>query len=90
LNPADVQGYTWTSVDGLIWTLMDPTEFRYRRIEQLLRDGRTLIGVGIAYESDEDDTGEGTVWTAQLPRPAGPGPGTSPRPADNNGGCGGG
>jgi hypothetical protein len=88
LNPADVQGFTWTSVDSRAWKLMDPEGLRFRRIEQLLRDGRTLIGVGFAYDSDEDDSGEGTVWTARLPASGEPGLGSNPRPNKGGGGCG--
>jgi hypothetical protein len=89
LDPSDIQGLTWTSTDGQSWTPMPLDEFLHKRIDHLFRDGRTLIGVGLAYEED-GGTATGSVWTARLPAlaPQGPGPTPAPTPTPDPGGCG--
>ena len=75
LDPADIQGLTWTSVDGLTWTLRSLEHFNRQRIDHLLVVDRTLYGVGASY-ANPDRLLEGAVWTANLPAlpPAGPRP----------------
>ena len=88
LDPADIQGLTWTSVDGLTWTLMPLEDFNRQRIDHLLLVGRTLYGVGASY-ANPDRLLEAAVWTATLPElpPAGPGP-IRPTPETPTDGCG--
>ena len=50
-------------------------EFLSNRIGDLFRNGRTLIGIGIAYEEDSGAP-SGGIWTVRSPAIA-----TLPRPA---------
>jgi hypothetical protein len=90
LDPSDIQGLTWTSVDGRSWTAMPQEEFLYKRIDYLFRDGRTLIGVGLSYDPEGGTSDNAGVWTAKLPpiTPLGPGPTPAPTPTPEPGGCG--
>jgi hypothetical protein len=90
LDPSQIQGYVWTSLDGRSWTAMPNEDFLYKRIDHLFRDGRTLIGVGLSYDLDRSTADNGGVFTAKLPRlaPAGPGPTPAPTPTPDEGGCG--
>jgi hypothetical protein len=86
----EIQGFTWTSLDGLTWAQMPLEGFVRGRIDQLFRDGRTLIGVGVRYDEEDLDVAIGTVWTARLPSvaPAGPALTPAPTPSTEPGGCG--
>ena len=86
----DIQGFTWTSLDGLTWARMPLDGFVGARVDQLFRDGRTLFGVGARYDEEVSDMAFGAVWTARLPQlqPAGPAPTAAPTPTPEPGGCG--
>jgi hypothetical protein len=89
LDPADYQGASWTSTDGLLWTRMPDDGWKSQWIEQLRRFNRTLIGIGIDY-TGSNDQGVGAIWTAKLPDVAtNAGPGPSDPPIPENTGCGG-
>lgn len=91
LNPAEIQGLTWTSPDGRTWTEMARDGFQFSRIDHLFRNNRTLIGLGVSYSGEDDETALGSVWTAKLPQipPAGPGPSPAPTATEEpNPGCG--
>ncbi len=90
LDPWDIQGLSWTSLDGRSWTVMPQDDFLYQRIDHLFRDGRTLIGVGLIYDPEEGVHNNGGVWTGRLPplAPVGPGPTPAPTPTPDPGGCG--
>lgn len=68
IDESDIQGFTWTSVDGREWARMPDEPFDRQRVDELLRSGRTLIGVGLTYL--DNAWARGAVWTADLP-PAG-------------------
>lgn len=87
IEPYEIQGETWTSVDGQAWTEMPLAPFLYQRIDQLFRDGRTLIGVGLSYDENEGTTARGSVWTARLPDVPPSNPVPSPVSTPEPGGC---
>ncbi len=66
LDPSDIQGYTWTSLDGHTWTEMQREDFERGRIDQLLPDGRSLIGIGVRYD-EEEYLPYGSIWSTALP-----------------------
>jgi hypothetical protein len=86
----DIQGFTWTSLDGLTWATMPLDGFVGARVDQIFRDGRTLYGVGALYDEGVSQYASGSVWTARLPQlpPAGPAPAAAPTPTPDPGGCG--
>lgn len=86
----DIQGFTWTSLDGQTWAKMPLDGFVGARVDQLFRDGRTLFGVGARYDEEVSEMAFGSVWTARLPQvpPAGPAPPPAPTPTPEPGGCG--
>ncbi|MEP7159322.1 MAG: hypothetical protein ABI797_07825 [Chloroflexota bacterium] len=86
----DIQGFTWTSLDGTTWAKMPLDGFVGARVDQLFRDGRTLYGVGALYDEEVSEMAFGSVWTARLPQvaPAGPAPTPAPTPTPEPGGCG--
>jgi hypothetical protein len=86
----DIQGFTWTSLDGQTWAKMPLEGFVGARVDQLFRDGRTLFGVGARYDEEVSDAAFGAVWTARLPQlqPAGPAPTPAPTPTPDPSGCG--
>ena len=64
-DSANAQGLTFTSTDGQLWRWMPTDGWDGKLIEQLRRDGRTLIGIGVEYTQNSD--GVGAVWTSDLP-----------------------
>jgi hypothetical protein len=90
LDPAQIQGLTWTSTDGQTWTPMPPEDLLYKRIDHLFRNGRTLIGIGFSYEPEGGLSDNDGIFTAKLPpsAPDGPGPVTPPTAEPDPGGCG--
>jgi hypothetical protein len=68
VDPAQRVAHTWTSVDGDVWRKMSAKGWTGREIDQLFIDGRTLIGVGIQWSTN--DVPDGSVWTAPLPATA--------------------
>jgi hypothetical protein len=89
LEPSDIQGLTWTSLDGQTWTQTPKEDLLNQRIDQLFRDGRLLIGIGLSYSPKETVYGAGGVWTFRLPPLGSSGPGPTPGPSPTpNGGCG--
>ena len=84
-DSAQAEGVTFTSTDALHWRLMPYDGWMGMFIQQLRRYGRTLIGIGLDFNSV--DAGTGAVWTAKLPDTAqdpGPEPSFPPPPG---GGC---
>jgi len=89
LDPAEIEGVTITSPDGITWTRMPGDGWQHKRIEELLRVRRTLIGVGLEYRESEDfGLPVGTIWTAPLPRLDRKPPAQEPLPSLGPGGCG--
>jgi hypothetical protein len=90
LEPSDIRGLTWTSLDGQNWTDVAKEDQLHQRIDQLFRDGRLLIGLGLSYSPEETEYSAGAVWTFRLPPLAssGPGPGPTPTATPDIGGCG--
>jgi hypothetical protein len=86
IDPAQRRALTFTSVDGKVWREMSEKGWKGREIDQLLINGRTLIGVGIDWRNDLPSA---DVWNAQLPALATDNA-PPPPPPDNPGpgGCG--
>jgi hypothetical protein len=82
-------GHTWVSTDGRTWRPMTAEVFTQgQAIHALLLRDRTLIGVGVTYESSFGPTG--AIWTAPLPTSlAADSPAPLPTPAATSAGCGG-
>jgi hypothetical protein len=90
VDPAQIQGLTWTSTDGRTWTPMPLEDLLYKRIDHLFRNGRSLIGVGLSYEPEGGISDNEGIFIAKLPpiAPQGPGPAPAPTPEPDGGGCG--
>ena len=86
----EIQGLTWTSLDSRTWATMPLDDFVAARVDQIFRNNRTLVGVGVRFEKDDLETGIGAVWTAKLPDlpPSGPAPTAGPSPTPGPTGCG--
>jgi len=65
---------TWTSVDGDVWTLQPSGDEGIASVLQAVVVDRTLLGLGIDWETPDigSGTGEPVAWTAPLPPVAAP------------------
>ena len=89
LDPADIVGVTSVSEEGLAWSQMPRVGWAHQQIDELLRDRRLLIGVGLDYRvPGQRDLPVGSVWTAPLPEiPPGPPADAPPTPGPPPAGC---